>query len=213
MIVKFLSFSIVVIILGAASYVFVSSNLVERKGQVVITDEDIANPAKDPVFAAQNIMAPDAEDRTVDVGGPSSSAGSRTLGDLSVVTTTFDGYGNRTETRVFKGDQRLRMVMVKTGAGDSGVVYVYGKNGGVKVLRGYSGTEVMSMTADQLATKAEIFETALDKERQKPKLARRDQDRLQPLDSSEIEINSPGPDVQEGTDLSTKPESGTSTDG
>lgn len=71
----------------------------------------------------------------------------------------------------------------------------------------------MSMTADQLATKAEIFETALDKERQKPKLARRDQDRLQPLDSSEIEINSPGPDVQEGTDLRTKQESGTSTDG
>jgi len=113
---------------------------------------------------------------------------SRTLGDLSVVTTTTDGYGNKTETRVFKSHPRLRMVMARTGANGSQIVYVYGNNGGVKVLKNASASDVLSMTADQIANKAEFFETGLDKERRKPKLARHKENSIAPLSSSEIEM-------------------------
>lgn len=187
MLVKFLAFSVVVVVLGAASYVFVSNNLVPRTGKVVITDKDITNPGKGPIGGMTNETGP-VESSSVNVGEPVQPGTSHTLGDLSVVTTTADGYGNRTETRVFKGNPRLRMVMVRTGANGSEVVYVYGKNGGVKTLQKISGTDALSMTADQIANAAEFFETGLDKERRKPKLARHRENRLQPLSSSEIEM-------------------------
>ena len=189
MLAKFIAFSVVVIMLGAASYVFVSNNLTSRNGKVVITDKDITNPGTGTIGAAENETLP-GESASAEVGGPVVPGTSRTLGDLSVVTTSYDGYGNKSETRVFKSHPRLRMVMVRTGSGGTQLVYVYGKNGGVKILRKASGSDVLSMTADQIANKAEFFETGLDKERRKPKLARHRENRLEPLSSSEIEMNS-----------------------
>jgi hypothetical protein len=197
MLAKFFAFSTVVIILGAASYVFVSNNLISQKGQIVITDKDIAAPGSRPVTAVDEISISEVDDAVISVAAPTSPGASRTLGDLSSVTTLVDGYGNRTESRVFSGDPRLRMVMVRTGAGGFQKVYVYGKNGGVKTLSDVSGETALSMTADQLANKAEMFETALDKERQKPKLASNSENSLRPLSSSDIQINSssnPKPD-------------------
>jgi hypothetical protein len=189
MLVKFLAFSAVVVILGAASYVFVSNNLVSQKGQIVITDKDVALPGNRTVTETDQISTSAPEDAALSVTSSTSPGTSRTLGDLSTVTSLVDGYGNRTETRVFKGHQRLMMVMVRTGSGGVQQVYVYGKNGGVKTLSDLTGDSALSMTADQLANKAEMFETALDKERQKPKLARHRENKLEPLSSSEIEMN------------------------
>ncbi|HUF05231.1 MAG TPA: hypothetical protein VMM38_13785 [Aridibacter sp.] len=190
MILKFALFSAVVILLGAASYVFVANNLVEHKGEVVITDADIDAPGSK---AASEAFADDAvgEVESFEVQEASEVGSTSVLGDLSTISTTVDGMGNRTETRVFRSHSRLRMVLLQTTGDGSKKAYVYGHLGGVKTLYGSDADSVLSMSADQLANKVEIFETKLDKYRQRPKIARSSSGSLEPLDSSEIEINSP----------------------
>ena len=126
---------------------------------------------------------------TVSVQGSTETEPSRTLGDLSTVTSIIDGMGNRTETRVFKSHPRLRMVTVKTSPDGTVRATVHGNNGGVEMLFGREAAEALSMTADQLANSVEMYETGLDKERRKPKLARNREGGLEPLPSSEIRMN------------------------
>lgn len=190
MLIKLSLFSVVVIILGFASYVFVNNNLVSRKGQVVITDKDVVNPAE----GYQGGFSPSDESalgsgEMISVQESTPRSASRVLGDLSTVTTTFDGMGNRTELRVFKSHPRLRMVTVRTSPNGKVIATVNGNNGGVEMLYGREATEALTMTADQLANSVEMYETALDKERRKPKLARNSGNSLEPLPSSEIQIN------------------------
>lgn len=185
---KFAPLLIAAIILGTAVYVFVSNNLVVNRGQVVITDKDVSPRGGDPVGEMDAASVTSTAEPAQETPGTTSQSIARTLGDLSTVTTVADGYGNRTETRVFRGDPKLRMVMVKYGSHGEEFVYVYGKNGGVKTMSKLSAADALAMSADELANKAEFFETALDKERQKPKLSRQREDRLAPLSSSEIEM-------------------------
>ena len=211
MILKFALFSVVVIILGMASYVFVNNNLVVRKGQVVITDKDIVSPGDVSGFSpADGSVLGSGE--MIEVQGETHSGSSRVLGDLSTVTTTFDGLGNRTETRVFKSHPRLRMVTVKTSPDGSVRATVNGNNGGVEMLYGREAAEALTMTADQLANSVEMYETALDKERQKPKLARNRESQLEPLPSSEIRMNPMQSDSERETEETASRESGVNRD-
>lgn len=190
MILKFSLFSVVVIILGMASYVFVNNNLISKRGQVVITDKDIVSPGEAPFpgFSPGDESVLGTGD-SVEVQSEAHTAGSRTLGDLSTVTTMIDGMGNRTETRVFRSHPRVRMVTVKTSPDGTVRATVNGNNGGVEMLYGREAAEALTMTADQLANSVEMYETGLDKERRKPKLARNRESRLEPLPSSEIRMN------------------------
>lgn len=211
MLLKFSIFSVVVIVLGAASYVFVSNNFVEHRGQVVITDKDVTSASETAVSAANDDEeAADVESVTVQM--ESGDATTRLLGDLSTVTTASDGWGNTTETRVFRSHPRLRMVMVQTSANGFKRAFVYGHLGGVKTLTGSDADIALSSGADEIANKAEIFETKLDKSRRLTKVARSGSV-LQPMDSSEIEINNPAPEVESLPSATKVSEKGKSAEG
>lgn len=203
MFLKIFSISVVVLVLGVAAFVFLNNSLVKTRGQVVITDQDVISSGKFSLAELENtdVSIVDQSESQI-LPGDSSQESTRMLGDLSTVSTTMDGYGNRTETRVFKGDPRLRMVMVQTSVDGMKTAYVYAHLGGIKILTGKEAETALTLTADELAQTAEIYETRLDKERQKPRIAR--QRSLQPMESSEIEMNPV--QVNRGVETSDDPE-------
>ncbi len=205
MLLKFALFSVVVIILGVASYVFVNNNFVSRKGQITITDKDLASQGGGDVIDPSSIdLITQDPAETLPVQGDTTREITRTLGDLSTISTTIDGYGNRTETRVFRSHPRLRMVVVQTAINGSKKAVVYAHLGGLKTFYGTDADLALNSTADEIANKAEIFETRLDKERRQPKLANRGERRLEPLPSSSFTINTDGsaPEVESGQSAS-----------
>jgi hypothetical protein len=71
----------------------------------------------------------------------------------------YDGYGNKTETRVFKDHSRLTSVMVATTAKGEQTVEVYGQNGERVQLSANMADKVLSGTGDEVADAAGIFQT------------------------------------------------------
>ncbi|HYP49374.1 MAG TPA: hypothetical protein VEQ34_00430, partial [Pyrinomonadaceae bacterium] len=71
----------------------------------------------------------------------------------------FDGFGNKTETRVFKDHPRLTSVMVATTAQGEQTVEVYGQNGERKQLSADMVEKVLKGTGDEIADAAGIFQT------------------------------------------------------
>lgn len=49
-----------------------------------------------------------------------------TLNDKSEIVTMYDGYGNKTQTRYFKGHSRVQLVVVRSGTDKTKQVFVYG---------------------------------------------------------------------------------------
>jgi hypothetical protein len=91
-------------------------------GDVMITDEDVQSKQ---VSTSKGIKTEPA----------------RTLADKSEIITMFDGAGNKTETRYFKGHSRLQLVIVRTATDETKQIFVYG-----------FGTEVMPMPEEFAAT-------------------------------------------------------------
>lgn len=49
-----------------------------------------------------------------------------TLNDKSEIVTMYDGYGNKTETRYFKGHTRVQLVVIRSGTDKTKQIFVYG---------------------------------------------------------------------------------------
>ncbi|REJ79043.1 MAG: hypothetical protein DWQ47_06270 [Acidobacteria bacterium] len=167
MLLRYFSISAVVFVILVAGYVFISNMFVIQPGKIVITDADI-NAAPVDSFERASAAGDDGEDIVPSqvVFGNSEYEGNRMLGDLSIISSTVDGYGNRTETRVFRSHPRLNQVLLKTNNDGTRVAYVYGHFGNVRMFTGAKAATVMTESGDTIANAAEIFETRLDKDRQ-----------------------------------------------
>jgi len=82
----------------------------------------------------------------------------RTLADKSEVETLVDGFGNKTETRYFVGNSRLRMLIARTSPDGSTEVTVYGNGGDTRVVPGL-GDIAMTATGDEIANAAKLTQT------------------------------------------------------
>ncbi|MCO6512306.1 MAG: hypothetical protein J5I65_16095 [Aridibacter famidurans] len=181
MLIKYFSIAAVVVVFAVAAFVFVSNLTMRQQGHVVITDADIVAPtlasAADIAMASQT-----AEDADVDQIFPGSAEheGNRLLGDLSTISVNVDGYGNKTETRVFRSHPRLSQVLVKTSSDGKRVAFVYGHYGDVRMIDGKRSEIALTGSGDEIANLAQIFETRLDKDRRMaPRV-------VQPADEPEI---------------------------
>lgn len=193
MLLKICAISFVVVLLGISSYIFINGRG-SAKGEIVITDKDVlhaeAHPAPDDETEMEEGDVQDLEASQVRSQDPGTTT---TLIDGSTLTTIVDGNGNKSETRLFQGHSRIRMLLVRTSTDGSTSVYVYPHLGGVKRLYKESRVDVRTVSADELAAKAEVFETRLDKERQNSAIASGTGDRLRPLSSSEFQLKSEDP--------------------
>ena len=71
----------------------------------------------------------------------------------------FDGFGNKTENRIFKDHPRLTSVIVATTAKGEQTVEVYGQNGERKQLSADMVEKALKGTGDEIADAAGIFQT------------------------------------------------------
>ncbi len=104
------------------------------------------------------------DDSDLNKGEGNSAAGkvsdkiTKIAADGSQINTTFDRYGNKTETRSFNYDSRLKFIMLRTSADGRKQVFVYGQNGEIKTLSENMLDKVLSAPADEIAGAAGIFQ-------------------------------------------------------
>jgi len=80
--------------------------------------------------------------------------------DNSKITTVFDRYGNKTETRNFNNNPRLAFIVLRTSATGGKQVFVYGQNGDVKSLPENMLDKILTAPADEIANSAGIYNKA-----------------------------------------------------
>lgn len=126
---------------------------------------------------------------TMATSGKSHQEITRINKDGSQTSTMYDGYGNKTEIRVFKDHSRLRMVIVRTPHTGDKQLFVYGHNSKVKRAPQSMLNKMLTSSADEIANLANIYETRADREREKAKLAKKENEKLRPIPSDEIPVN------------------------
>ena len=110
--------------------------------------------------------------------------------DKSKITTTFDGYGNKTETRCFVNHPRLDCVAVMTSANGKKQTLVYPVGSGAKNLPENSAVKALTASADELANLVGVSETRDDiaKKPVSPYGGKDDSTNLRPLPSSAFPV-------------------------
>lgn len=83
----------------------------------------------------------------------------KTASDGSKITTVFDRYGNKTETRTFNYNSRLTRIILLTSPAGEKQVFVYGQNGEMKALLGDSVDMVLTASPDEIANAAGVYGT------------------------------------------------------
>lgn len=119
--------------------------------------------------------------------------------DGSRVSRLEDGYGNSTVTRNFSNHKLLRMVVVRFRNSGERNVYVYGKNGKVKNLPARFHDRVLTASADEIASGAQIFDSQTEAERRKRRLEVL-RDRVREERSEQTEVIEPQSDDTFETD-------------
>lgn len=128
----------------------------------------------------------------------------RTNADNSEVVIRYDGYGNKTETRMFKNHPRITTLLIRTSADGKQQFYVYGYSKEVKTLPKEMSGAALTAPADEIANAAGLYETRSNDEitnfRKKP-------NQLQPLPSYKFPIQMPQnvPSQPEEIDRNTAP--------
>ncbi len=118
-----------------------------------------------------------------------SVAGTQTLPDKTEVETLIDGFGNKTQTRVFPGHPRLRFVILRTAIDGTTNVTVYGY-GSDTVTLGDLGDKALSASGDEIANAAKLYATRSYSDTPNFMRKRKGDPSLSPLPSSEFPIRS-----------------------
>ena len=113
---------------------------------------------------------------------------SSTLEDLSEITTKYDRYGNKIETRYFKNHPRLDFVLIETTPDSRKQIYVYGRGTDVKSLPVEMTDRALTASSDEIANAAGLYETGSATE---IKNFRKPSKPVQPLPSSSFPLRTP----------------------
>jgi hypothetical protein len=79
-----------------------------------------------------------------------------TASDGSKITTVFDRYGNKSETRYFNSNPRLHFIILRTTGEGYREVFVYGQDGTVRQLPENMLDKVTTASADEIANSAGV---------------------------------------------------------
>jgi hypothetical protein len=148
---KFYLFSLIILVSLSISC---SKNEPEQF-EVVVFDDGYKTNEKGEVVFEDNTFA---GSEPVSMTKESSQEMTRTLSDTSKITVMYDGFGNKTEIRIFNNDMRLRQVILRSFADGRKQVFVYGQNGMVSPLPAEMIDEVMNTPSSAIASAAGILE-------------------------------------------------------
>ncbi len=110
----------------------------------------------------------------------------RIAADGSRVTTMYDAFGNKTETRFFDGNRLLQLIAIRTSVEGEKQVSVFGQNGAVKELPTNILDKVLTAPANEIAAAAGIYDGR--RETPQPSLVQSSQPPLQPMPSYKFPI-------------------------
>lgn len=117
--------------------------------------------------------------------------------DGSEITVTGDGHGNKTESRCFKNNPRLKCVVAETSFDGKTEITVYGKNGVIKNISPEKITDLLNMEADEIANAAELFETSQEADITKLLPSKNRPSEQEPLSDPEFPAQIPRPEDKE----------------
>ncbi len=106
--------------------------------------------------------------------------------DGSRITTMYDGFGNKTETRFFDDNPLVQIISVRTSASGEKQVSVFAQNGEVKQLPANMLDKVLTAPANDLAAAAGIFQG-----RREPTIVQTSQPPLQPMPGYRFPVQTP----------------------
>lgn len=133
----------------------------------------------------------EGKEDAITLAGKSFQEITKIASDNSKISTMFDRYGNKTETRYFNYDTRLSFILLRTSADGKKQVFVYGQNGEVKNLPENMLDKVLTAPANDLANAAGIYEVR--RETQTPMIVKSSQTNklLTPLPGSSFPVQIP----------------------
>lgn len=86
----------------------------------------------------------------------SSSEMTKIAADSSRIDTMYDGFGNRTDTRCFNYNPRVKCVLVRSGVDGQKQIFVYASDGEVKKLSDDMFARILTLPAGEIAIAAGI---------------------------------------------------------
>ena len=146
----------VVALLCLVTYAIVSK-IKPTKTETAIAGEASRN-GSDAKIPGNEESLTDAEKNFTALGN-SSQGTTKIAPDGSQIKTTYDGFGNKTEFRVFNNHPRLKYLMLRTSVTGEKQVYVHGQNGEVEGLPVNMLDKATTVSADEIASSAGITQT------------------------------------------------------
>ena len=139
----------------SVSTFFSACTNVERKTEEVVIDSRSGSSSKEVFITKSDTKKQQPQEVPSMLKG--SQLAKRVLSDNSSVETVIDGFGNKRETRYFKGNQRVRCVILRTSVKGVQQVTVLGY-GDSKTVEGL-GDWAMSASAEEIAAAAQLSST------------------------------------------------------
>lgn len=150
---------IALLFIASLSTFFSACSSAASKEQPEVVIDKSSTQATDEVYITNADVKREGDDQPVStVPLPGGSATKITLGDSSQVETLTDAFGNKTETRYFQGNSRLRMLILRTSAKGAQEVTVYGKGGETKIVGGLAD-RALTASGDEIANAAGLNQT------------------------------------------------------
>jgi hypothetical protein len=157
----------------------------QNNPEVVINDK--TNSSSSPASTADEVYISDSdlkkENKPINTTQETEQLPKRLLADKSEIQTVVDGFGNKTETRYFIDNPRLRIVVLKTSVEGSREVMVYGSAGDTKIVPELADT-ALTASGEEIANAAKLGQNSAPSGPLFVKKNRTSSQPLQPLPSS-----------------------------
>jgi hypothetical protein len=140
-----------------SSFFSACTRVESKKPEEVVFDSKSGGSSDEVFITNSDTKGPSQVLSTVQKRG--AQLGKRVLSDSSEVETLIDGFGNKVETRFFKGHPRLRLLILRTSLKGVQEVTVYGNGGATKIVAGL-GDRALTASGDEIANAAQLFATS-----------------------------------------------------
>ena len=152
-----MNFKIVIFLLlavSASTFLSACTSVKSKETEEVVFDDKKSTPGNEVYITNADVKKQDQVTSNLQKGGQLEK---RLLFDASVIETLVDGFGNKVETRYFKGHPRLRMLILRTSANGNREVTVYG-HGDTKFVPELVD-RALTATGDEIASVAQLYTT------------------------------------------------------
>lgn len=156
-----------------------------ESGEEVVFDDGYTTASKDEIVIDDQSF--EGKNSAISQSRAGSREVTRIARDGSQIMTTYDGFGNKTETRVFDDDPLLQLVVIRTSVKGEKQVSVFAQNGTAKELPANMLDAILTAPASELANAAGIYEGR----KETPMFVQTNQPPLQPLPSYKFPIRQP----------------------